>query len=223
MRFYTTSHGARCNSRIWSTLCRYCGQRVFYFTCDCGCKVFFDELGAPWPKHQCRGYLNSLIETYGREVIERGMAVMMMTPGIESSYASKVQKAYEQEVRQPAPKKNIIRRDPVHGAREDVVGIVRELIDEVNVFKRLGTSDNPISRAMLRSLATAQCVQITIHTGALASTDNYSFTFLVDKRLLMQQSIVKGALIRCQLRSLVVPGWNPIWMCDQVRSLFEED
>ncbi|OAN40580.1 hypothetical protein A6A03_04545 [Chloroflexus islandicus] len=151
------------------------------------------------------------------------MAVMMMTPGIESSYASKVQKAYEQEVRQPAPKKNIIRRDPVHGAREDVVGIVRELIDDVNVFKRIGASDNLFSRAMLRSLAKAQCVQITIHTGALASADNYRFTFLVDKQLLMQQSIVKGALIRCQLHSLVVPGWNPIWICDRVRSPFEED
>lgn len=65
--------------------------------------------------------------------------------------------------------------------------------------------------------------QITIHTGALASTDNHSYTFLVDKQLLMQQSIVKGALIRCQLRSLVVPGWKPIWIRDRVRSPFEED
>lgn len=195
---------------------------MFYFTCDCGCKVFFDELGAPWPKHQCRGYLNSLIETYGREVIERGMAVMMMTPGIERSDEIQVQQAHKQDVQQPASK-NIIRRDPVHGAREDVVGIVRELIDGVNVFKRLGASDRPFSRAILGPLAKTQCVQITIHTGALASTDNHSYTFLVDKQLLMQQSIVKGALIRCQLRSLVVPGWTPIWICDRVRSPFEED
>lgn len=222
MRFYTTLHGAHCNSRTWPTFCQYCGQRVFYFTCDCGCKVFFDELGEPWPKHQCRGYLNSLIETYGREVIERGMAVMMMTPGIERSYEIQVQQAHKQDVQQPASK-NIIRRDPVHGAREDVVGIVRELIDGVNVFKRLGASDRPFSRAILGSLAKTQCVQITIHTGALASTDNHSYTFLVDKQLLMQQSIVKGALIRCQLRSLVVPGWNPIWICDRVRSPFEDD
>ncbi|WP_322489607.1 hypothetical protein [Chloroflexus sp.] len=223
MRFYTTSHGPRCNSRTWPTFCQYCGQRVFYFTCDCGCKVFFDELGAPWPKHQCLGYLHSLIETYGREVIERGMAVMMMTPGIDRTYTTQVQQAYEREVWQPAPKKDIIRRDPVHDAREDVVGIVRELIDGVNVFKLLGTSDNWFSLAILGSLAKAECVQITIHTGALASADNYSFTFLVDKQLLMQQSIVKGALIRCQLRSLVVPGWKPIWICDRVRSPLEEN
>lgn len=100
-----------------------CGQQVFYFTCDCGCEVFFDALGAPWPKHQCRGYLNSLIETYGREVIERGMAVMMMTPGIEPSYARQVQQDYAQEVRQPAPKKNIIRRDPVYGVVRTWLGL----------------------------------------------------------------------------------------------------
>jgi adenine-specific DNA-methyltransferase len=35
--------------------CRYCGASVFYYENEHGSKVFFDELGWPWPKHSCPG------------------------------------------------------------------------------------------------------------------------------------------------------------------------
>ncbi len=34
--------------------CRYCGMRIFWFHCPCGCSVLWEELGPPWPKHECR-------------------------------------------------------------------------------------------------------------------------------------------------------------------------
>lgn len=33
--------------------CPLCGANVFFFQNDNGSKVFFDELGPPWPKHPC--------------------------------------------------------------------------------------------------------------------------------------------------------------------------
>lgn len=33
--------------------CPICGTPVFYYESDNGSKVFFDELGPPWPKHPC--------------------------------------------------------------------------------------------------------------------------------------------------------------------------
>jgi hypothetical protein len=33
--------------------CPVCGERVFYFQNEYGSRVFFDELGWPWPKHPC--------------------------------------------------------------------------------------------------------------------------------------------------------------------------
>jgi hypothetical protein len=35
--------------------CRCCGASVFYYENEHGSKVFFDELGWPWPKHSCPG------------------------------------------------------------------------------------------------------------------------------------------------------------------------
>ena len=37
------------------TICGRCGQKVFYYRNEFGSKVFFDELGGDWPKHDCSG------------------------------------------------------------------------------------------------------------------------------------------------------------------------
>jgi hypothetical protein len=51
------THGPWCNARGYETRCPLCGEPVFYWYCDCGCKVFFEK-GVPikgadekWPKH----------------------------------------------------------------------------------------------------------------------------------------------------------------------------
>ena len=33
--------------------CPECGEPVFFYANDYGSRVFFDELGPPWPKHPC--------------------------------------------------------------------------------------------------------------------------------------------------------------------------
>lgn len=33
--------------------CPVCGQSVYYYQNSAGSRVFFDELGPPWPKHPC--------------------------------------------------------------------------------------------------------------------------------------------------------------------------
>jgi hypothetical protein len=41
--------------------CPVCGERVFYYESPYGGRVFFDELGPPWPKHPCT---DRALETY---------------------------------------------------------------------------------------------------------------------------------------------------------------
>lgn len=36
-----------------NALCPVCGAAVFFFQSSYGGRVFFDELGPPWPKHPC--------------------------------------------------------------------------------------------------------------------------------------------------------------------------
>ena len=51
-----TTHGSWCNTKTRPMRCQHCQEKIFYFTCDCGCKVLFDELGDPWPRHYCEEY-----------------------------------------------------------------------------------------------------------------------------------------------------------------------
>lgn len=36
-----------------NALCPVCGESVFYYQNKSGSRVFFDDLGWPWPKHRC--------------------------------------------------------------------------------------------------------------------------------------------------------------------------
>ena len=47
------THGYWCNTRTFPTKCQSCGRSVFFFQCDHGSKVFFDQLGEDWPVHDC--------------------------------------------------------------------------------------------------------------------------------------------------------------------------
>ena len=48
----------KCNAKTYPITCKYCGESVYYFSCDCGSSVFFEKLGDPWPRHNCRPYLD---------------------------------------------------------------------------------------------------------------------------------------------------------------------
>ena len=78
------THGSWCNTVTEPRDCRYCRSRVFYFTCDCGCKVFFEDLGPPWNKHDCPEYqkevdveIKNLIRKYVRKFGVEKTAVIL--------------------------------------------------------------------------------------------------------------------------------------------------
>src|SRR5204863_1604562 len=39
--------------------CKYCGARVYLYAAPDGGFAVFDELGIPWPKHHCNGFLST--------------------------------------------------------------------------------------------------------------------------------------------------------------------
>ncbi len=45
--------------------CPVCGEPVFYYESENGGKVWFDELGPPWPKHSCMSHRSTEINSYG--------------------------------------------------------------------------------------------------------------------------------------------------------------
>ena len=50
------SHNLSCLTKAVRFNCQDCNRPVWYFKCSCGSKIFFDDLGWPWPLHHCKNY-----------------------------------------------------------------------------------------------------------------------------------------------------------------------
>lgn len=213
-------HGSWCGSRTYPTTCRYCGRHVFYFSCDCGCKVFFDALGDPWPQHNCQ---ERALTELGTERVQEYMAELMMTPHIwqpghslEPAWLNKL----EQRLAAPrAFQPRLIRENAVPGARRDDTGYIRELAPG-KPAKALGLDlSTPMGQAVLRCLSHGDCMQLTVHCGDLSSENGSSYTFLVDRSLVGRAELQIGYLVWFDVEAFVLPGRPPIWMCRALERL----
>ena len=126
-------------SRTIPTRCRFCGAEVFYYEDQFGSKVFFDELGPPWPKHPCAEYEAFLLQ----QAVSPPTTPLPVvppkedTPPILEAWDKRSRQAYKPPIR------------AVHPTRESSVfdlGVVRELIPKVDIFRtstRLNRSETP--------------------------------------------------------------------------------
>lgn len=58
------THNPSCVTKAFETKCPDCFDYVWFFSCTCGSKLFFDQLGWPWAHHICRArYLREAVDT----------------------------------------------------------------------------------------------------------------------------------------------------------------
>ena len=48
------THNDRCVTKAFMTNCPDCRDDVWFFSCNCGSKVYFNDLGWPWDQHICK-------------------------------------------------------------------------------------------------------------------------------------------------------------------------
>ena len=53
------THGSFCQTKTYPVKCWACQKSIFVFQCTCGSCILFDDLGDPWPRHQCMGDVGS--------------------------------------------------------------------------------------------------------------------------------------------------------------------
>lgn len=219
----TSIHGAWCNARTIPMRCRYCGEDVFYFTCNCGCKVFFDALGSPWVTHNC---LERHIATYGKEVVEDSLAQIMMLPGY-STRGLKIEREYCEQVRRQSledrkksreivamapPRPNYTHRD---------LGRLVELIDNIDLFRRANLElVGPIAFAMLGELGKQPMVQLTFLIDDLSYDDRESYTCFAPFRLVKSSAVKRGDLVEFKIVARENPSFGLVWLCEQLTTLF---
>jgi len=190
-------HGPWCGSRTYPTRCRDCGADVFYFSCNCGCKVFFDRLGWPWPIHDCA-------EHWAKQRQIR----------LQEEYARRLEEQRERRQRRDAP---IIACPPCDGDIVEELGVIREVVPAIDVYKRFKlSSDSPVARGLLGTLARNEVVQVTIYTGDLSQDALHSYTFFLDRKAWAKLGAVRGDLLSFTVVGRPVPGRSPYWLCTAI-------
>lgn len=226
-------HGPLCGAKtIPNYPCRYCGEKVFFFFCDCGCGVLFDELGPPWPEHDCRtqpvgsssyGGPSSWGSTIGINVHLDSQGSYDLLPSLRrgrDSIASAV-------LRRARESRNMTRetmRIEPHGPKfVEIVGVVRER-SQPNLAQRHGLERGTIGfRLLADTIGDADPVQLTVQVDELpddeAAIDYLSYTFLVPSGK-AGKNIRQHAVIRAHLSPADMMGVGRLWLAREIECLY---
>ncbi len=212
------THRDDCDTKIFGTSCPDCGQDVYYFSCTCGSKVFFNLQEPPWNPHEdtCIPYLlrymieiehvpgyqvRSIIEEYSRS---RGIPIL----------ADVVHRLADIEGRTT----NRLTIIEVHAQDESrpAMGIIMSVSPHVNFFRRLNYTDNAMGRGLLGKLVRDSYVELVIREDADERNQCNQFCVfykLTDFRRtgLGQQSRTVASLVPHQ-----IPDGRRIWLVERM-------
>lgn len=222
-------HGYRCGANTFPLQCRYCGERIFFFSCDCGSRVLFDELGPPWPEHNClqprpnSDASPSTIPSISGIAWHRGApANSRLLPGFRRSSDSidPVLLRRRQEV--SSQTRDTVRMDPLGSEPAVVVGVIRE-ISYPDLSQRYKLSRSSIGFIELtKQLRHNAPAQITIWVDDLcndpSAIDYLSYTFLCDPASITRK-YVQRALVQVNLVQVSAIGVQPFWLAKSIESL----
>ena len=224
-----TVHGRWCNTRTYPLTCRYCGEGVFYFSCDHESKVFFDELGPPWPQHNC-GHIGNPVDNRpsiipsipGINWIRGGQAKGNLLPGLVRG--DSIDPEIVRRVVRESQNKNreIMRIEPLGSTPEVIAGTIQDRV-ETDLSKKYGIDRNSIGYGELaKKIGDADPIQFTVLVDELANDpeaiDYLSYTFLCARNL-ADKNIRRGALVEVDLEQAQPLGIGPFWLARAIERL----
>ena len=161
-------------------------------------------------------------KTGSRDAAARYLETQMMTGTTDSATGRRVVPSWWRDVKPPPesppdePAREIVRMSPYEGLTEDVMGVVRDIFEDVDVYDRLGLPETAVTAAALGELGTGRFAQITVHDTAIGEPDIGSYTFFIGAREIAGFNIRRGHLVRCSLRGVPVVERDPAWLCDNI-------
>ena len=206
-------------SSTWATTCFInggCGARVFAHTSGQGDFVLFDDLGWPWPVHDC--YLNRYRSIPAGGEPRKGSSMQsvvlssLLAAARSSSYCGHDGRgALCPSVPGAQPRSNITRIEPrvgMPGGTLTVVGFVADVHERYRPreLRTLGTFGEQIAAKVIGTRSS----QITVVNNQLES-----FTALAD---LSREVVAKGDSVSVDLRLGSVLAF-PLFLCDRVERL----
>ena len=219
-------HGPDCGSKTFPTRCQFCRASVFYFSCDCGSKVFFDDLGEPWPIHDCLtrpgvadNRPSSLMSIPGISLYRGVNGSPGLLPGLVHTPRD-FDPATARSLRESQIlARDTVRMDPLGSIPIEITGVVRDRTNP-NLSRRLGIEEGTIGYDLLiKQIGSGALVQLTILVDDLgqdpAAVDLQSYT-IICKLETVSPKAVAGVIVTARMYQVQVLGSSPFWYSEGV-------
>ena len=215
-------HGVNCTTCTFPTKCKNCGDNVFFFSCSCGSRVFFDELGQPWPEHDCgfsrsddrwaRGRPRTNLAGGGVQV-DISAGVTATRPAEDGRRTWNVHPSVVKKARRNARARKCNPIESVPPGADwtaEITGVVRGLDRCIDVYQRLKLPRTAINEAFLGTLGVGDWGRVVIH---VLDSVTYSYTAWVPMSLLPREGVEHGVTVSAKLVRQDVAGKAREWVC----------
>jgi hypothetical protein len=185
--------------------------------CNCGSKVFFDELGPPWLLHDCdtswTRKLKRTTDKTGKITVEMSPGITVSRPsasfGIDENIISRARKARKNQAPDP-----IVAIEPNRTSSKSIVGILREITRSASPIKFHNLDDTVMVNAMLGPIGAQAMGRITVHVPSLSEGQMESFSLWIPFVLLKESRIARGITVSLTLEGIQILGRTYAWFSD---------
>jgi hypothetical protein len=209
------THREGCHTMIWRTNCPDCNRPVWFFSCSCGSKVFFETKGYPWNLHadNCPIYNIRLMLESGtsagqiRKLLEsQALHQNVKIPPLVEDFLSKYG-----AVRKPILKEVLPDDEPM-----SIQGIVKS-VNLINLYKRLNLIENQIIRKMMGKFASEEYFEVIVQEkpSVKQSTILY-WRFLIPTALVKGYGFQLGLTIDANLQAQQVFEDAVFWVATHI-------
>jgi len=214
------THGENCKTRIWKTTCPECGDVVYFFSCTCGSKVYFDLREPPWNPHEerCIPYL---------------MRYLLDVEQLSSTRLKQVIEHYSQEKGVPIPpdvqnrllalekptKRDIKVVDVAPTNSEYIVlGQIESFNKQINFFNEFKIPDSSMGRTFLgKLLRTAYMKVILREKPDEVTRECKQFTCYVELKIFDRSRLAKHSRVFAVLNPATFAN-HQVWIAETLEN-----
>lgn len=212
------THREDCKRLMYSIKCPDCGALVYYFSCSCGSKVFFNLPEPPWDPHE-----NSCIPYLIRYLIEIERVPESQITSIVEEYSrtsgvpipTDVRRRLDEIEGRGSSRLTIIDVHPQDDSRP-AMGMIMSINSQVNFFKRFNYSDTVMGRGLLGKLVRDSYVEIVIREDANELNVCNEFHAFQKLANFNRTGLGQHSRVIATLDPLRIPDGRVIWVVEQI-------
>jgi len=216
------THSSDCVTKTFRTYCPDCNCKVFFFSCNCGSKIFFDSLGEPWPQHLCKNReIKEAIDLVRNSERMKESEIIKLIEEHSKKNGKNISDDYWQIIENELGK----RKKPFNYTEiscdsdiEGFSGRIMEINKSINFYKRLELDKTaPFSSEFLGEFKNGNYSEIIIRDNPDKNNISRQITLYVEAKLVRGISLKKGEVITVRLRKS--NSFQPLWVVSFIQKL----